>query len=311
MDTVPYNDREWSSDPLKFVERDGRLYGRGACDMKGFIGLAIDIGMRIPAHELRRPLAIILTSDEEVGCIGVRKLVENKSPIAKNVLIGEPTNLKPFILHKGYIYLKVVLKGKEGHSSEPHKGLNAVMRAGPEVLQKLNELAAGLKAVRDDRFAVPFATLNVGKIYTGDGAAKNVIAKECTIELDVRPLPGQDVEEIVEVIREHVAPNRVINEVSVDVQLVRAPTPPFETAPEAPLVKSLEAIFNQQAESTSFNTEGGILNRSGCSCVVCGLGSIEQAHKPNEFVDARFFDDDTAGKYEHLVRSFCCTAVEE
>ena len=231
LDTVPYKESEWASDPLKFVERDNRFYGRGACDMKGFIGLAMEIGMRIPARELTRPFALVFTSDEEVGCVGVRRLVEHRDPIAENIVIGEPTNLVPFILHKGYIYLKVLLRGQEGHSSEPHKGKNAVMLALPEVLIRLNELRDGLAQVRDRRFAVPFATLNIGVISTGPGAAKNVIAKECTIELDVRPLPGQDVDEIVQAIRKHVSPDGRVNGIDVEIQLVRAPTPPFARVP--------------------------------------------------------------------------------
>lgn len=310
LDTVPYQESEWQSDPLKLTERGGLLYGRGACDMKGFIGLAMAIGARIPSQELKRPLAIICTSDEEVGCIGVRRLLEKRATIARNILIGEPTSLVPFILHKGYIYLKVLLRGREGHSSEPHKGRSAVMRALPKVLLKLNELAAGLEAVKDPRFAVPFATLNVGKVETGEGAAKNVIAKECTVELDIRPLPDQDVDEIVQVVRRHVAPTGTINGIQVDVQLVRAPTPPFETSSEARIVREVVSLFGHKATSTSFNTEGGILNRSGSTCVICGLGSIEQAHKPDEFVDPRFFSRDTVDRYERLVRSFCCSETE-
>ncbi len=307
LDTVPYKESEWKSDPLMLTERDARWYGRGTCDMKSFIALAMDVGMRIPMSDLRKPFGLIFTSDEEVGCVGVRRLVEKRQPIARNIVIGEPTNLVPFILHKGYIYLKVVLRGQEGHSSEPHKGKNAVMLALPEVLLRLNELRDGLAQVEDPRFAVPFPTLNVGKVQTGAGAAKNVIAKECTIELDVRPLPGQDVDEVVQAIRKHVAREGNINGIQVEVQLVRAPTPPFETAADAPIVRKLEEYFQRKATSTSFNTEGGILNRSGCTCVICGLGSIEQAHKPDEYVDARFFSEDIARQYESLVRTFCCT----
>jgi len=309
LDTVPFNESEWKSNPLELTERDGFYYGRGTCDMKGFIALAMDVGMRIPTHELKRPFGLIFTSDEEVGCVGVRRLVEGREPIAKNIVIGEPTSLQPYILHKGYIYLRVLLRGQEGHSSEPHKGRNAVMLALPDVLARLNELKGSFEQIKDPRFAVPFPTLNVGVITTGKSAQKNVIAKECTVELDVRPLPSQDVDEIVQAIRKHVTPDGVINGIEVEVQLVRAPTPPFETSIDAAIVKRLEQLFGTQAGSTSFNTEGGILNRSGCTCVVCGLGSIEQAHKPDEFVDAKFFSEDIAGRYERLVREFCCTAA--
>ena len=308
LDTVPFKEGEWKSDPLAFIERDGKYFGRGTCDMKGFIGLAMDVGIRIPASELKRPFGLIFTSDEEVGCIGARRLGEKFSEIATHVVIGEPTSLVPYNLHKGYIYLRVWLRGRGGHSSEPHKGANTAMLALPEVLRRLNELRDDLSQVRDERFAVPFATLNVGLVTTNEKAsAKNIIPKECRIELDVRPLPGQDVYEIVQAIKKHIAPDGQVNGVQVEVQLARKPTPPFDTPPDAPIVQAVERVFGTKAASTSFNTEGPIFTRMGCSCVICGLGSIEQAHQPDEFVDAKFFSDDVARKYEDLVRQFCCS----
>jgi acetylornithine deacetylase len=316
LDTVSYNEREWSSNPLDLVERDGRFYGRGTCDMKGFIALAMEVGMRMPARELRRPFGLIFTSDEEVGCVGVRRLVERREPLAENIVIGEPTNLVPFILHKGYIYVRIWLRGVGGHSSDPDKGKNVVMLALPHVLARLNELRDALRNVRDDRFAVPFATLNVGVVTTNvdektgkKTSEKNIIAKECYIDLDVRPLPGQDVDETVRALREHVARDGSLGGVQIEVHLARAPTPPFETKPASPIVTSVEEIFGNRATSTSFNTEGGVLNKSGCTCVVCGLGSIEQAHQADEFVEASFFKDDVANKYEALVRRFCCEPI--
>lgn len=227
LDTVPYEDSGWKSDPLKLTERDGKFFGRGACDMKGFLGLAMEVGMRIPAVDLKKPFGLIFTSDEEVGCVGARRLVENRPALAKNVVIGEPTGLRPLILHKGYIFLQVWLRGTDGHSSEPHKGRNAIQRAVPTVVGRLNEMASSLEQIRDPRFAVPFPTLNVGVIRSGDGAAKNVIAKEVLIELDIRPLPGQDVNEIIEAVRRHVAHDGDVNGIEVEVRLARAPTPTF------------------------------------------------------------------------------------
>lgn len=310
LDTVPFSDEgevKWQSDPLKLQERNDRFYGRGTCDMKGFIGIAMHIGMRIPAVDLKRPFAIILTSDEEVGCVGVRKLVNNREPVAKHILIGEPTSLVPFYMHKGYIYGKVFLRGTGGHSSDPGRGQNVLTLAGDSVIARLREMGECLKEIRDDRFEVPFATLNLGTMNTGIGAAKNIIASECCIEFDVRPLPGQDVEEVVQAIRQHVAPHGEINGVKVGVKLARAPSPPFETPVDSAIVKQVVEIFGNEARSTSFNTEGGILNRSGCRCVICGPGSIKQAHLPNEFVDAKYFSQDVEDKYLKLVRRFCCT----
>ncbi len=314
LDTVPFNDKEWKSDPLKLVERDGRFFGRGTCDMKGFIGIAMSIGNRIDAAHFKRPFGIILTSDEEVGCVGIRRLVEKREPLARNILIGEPTNLVPYYMHKGYIYGRVLLRdktsAKDGHSSDPSKGRNVLTRAGEHVLRRLREMGESLEQILDERFEVPYPTLNVGVMNTGSSAGKNIIASACDIEFDVRPLPGQDVDEVVQAIRQHVCPNGEINGISVEVKLVRAPSPPFETDRNAAIVRAVESAFGNEAQSTSFNTEGGILNRSGCRCVICGPGSIDQAHRPDEFVDARYFKQDVEDTYEKIVRGFCCTEVE-
>lgn len=310
LDTVPFNDKEWKTDPLRLVERDGRYFGRGTCDMKGFIGIAMSIGTRINMADFKRPFGLILTSDEEVGCVGVRRLVEKREPVAKNILIGEPTSLVPYYMHKGYVYGKVLLRGKDGHSSDPSKGRNVLTRAGEHVLRRLREMGESLEQIRDERFEVPYPTLNVGVMNTGKSAGKNIIASACDIEFDVRPLPGQDVDEVVQAIRQHVCPDGEINGITVEVKLARAPSPPFETDRNAAIVRAVESAFGNEAQSTSFNTEGGILNRSGCRCVICGPGSIDQAHRPDEFVDARYFKQDVEDTYEKIVRDFCCTEVE-
>src|SRR3989344_361601 len=305
LDTVPFNETEWRSDPLKLVERDGRFYGRGACDMKGFLGVAISAGMKVPAADLHYPFALVFTSDEEVGCIGARNLVRDKGRIADMFIIGEPTEFRPFILHKGYIYLKIVLSGVGGHSSEPAKGRNAIERALPQVILRVNEFRDALQQITDSRLSPPYATLNTGTISTGKDASKNTIAKSCILGLDIRPIPGQDIEEIINGLRRHVAPTGEIDGITVDVRPARSPTPPFMTSPDAVIVREVENMCGKEATSTSFNTEGGLFNLSGSESVICGPGSVSQAHKPDEFVEGRYLNKEMVDRYENLIRRFC------
>lgn len=306
IDTVPFDEKEWRNhDPLNLELRDGRFYGRGACDMKGFLAVAMVAGMRIPAHELSAPFSLVFTSDEEVGCIGARKLVEAKGKLADMFVIGEPTSFQPFILHKGYIFVRINLRGKGGHSSEPAKGRNVLERALPQVIVRLNEFKSSLERIRDERLSPSYPTLNIGKLSTGRNSAKNTIAEECTLELDIRPIPGQDVDEVFEALRRHVAPEGEINGIAVDIKLVRKPTLPFETSKDAGIVRETVAMTGKPATSTSFNTEGGVFNHAGSESVICGLGSIAQAHQPDEFVDAHFLSEDFVRRYEQLIRRVC------
>jgi len=139
MDTVPFDETKWNSNPLDLVDReDGRLYGMGACDMKGFIAVAMQAGIRMKKADLAFPFALVFTSDEEVGCIGARKLVSDKGNIAEMFVIGEPTEFTPFILHKGYMFVRITLTGVRGHSSRPNEGRNVIERALPTVTERLS-----------------------------------------------------------------------------------------------------------------------------------------------------------------------------
>ena len=305
MDTVPFDPSEWRSDPLKLTERDGKLFGRGACDMKAFIALATAVGSRIPAADLKHPFALIFTSDEEVGCIGARRLIKDRGQLARRFVIGEPTGMVPFHMHKGYIYLKIRLLGRGGHSSRPDEGINVVSQALPPVITRINEFAEALQQVRDDRFDPPYPTLNIGVVRTGENAAKNTIAEEAVVELDIRPVPRQRVEDIVYALEHHIAPDGSVNGVSVRVDLARSPTVPFETARSADIVELVEGVMEAPSRPTSFNTEGGVFNSTGGASVVCGLGHIAQAHKPNEYVDASFLSENTADLFERIIRRIC------
>jgi len=306
LDTVPFDTSKWNTDPLNLTEKDnGRLYGMGACDMKGFIAVAMLAGAQMQDHKLAHPFALVFTSDEEVGCIGARNLVREKGSIAEMIVIGEPTEFTPFILHKGYMFIRITLTGVRGHSSRPAEGKNVTERALPTVIERILAFKNSLETIHDYRLNPPYPTINIGKISTGDDSAKNVIAEKCVLELDLRPVPGQDPFEVLDAFQRHVAPGGIINGIDVDVRLARAPTPPFYTHPDSLIVKEAESMSGNAATSTSFNTEGGIFNLAGGSSVICGLGSIEQAHRPNEFVDGLYLQRAMVEKYVGLIDRIC------
>lgn len=307
LDTVPYDEKEWRSNPLTLTERSGKFYGLGICDMKGFLAVAMSAGMQVPASDLRHPFALVFTGDEEVGCIGAKRLVETKGKIADMFVIGEPTELQPVYLHKGYIFMKAELKGEGGHSSDPSKGRNVIERALPVVIQRLMEFKKVLETIRDTRLDPPYPTLNIGKIDTGVKATKNAIADVCMIDFDVRPVPGQNETDIIRALKDYVVPSAdgKINGIDVKLLPARPPALPFFTDPNSEIVKVVSAVMGSKPSTTPYNSEGEIFNLSGSQSVVCGIGSIKQAHKPNEFVEARYLQDDVVDRYKKLILRIC------
>lgn len=306
MDTVPFKESEWHTDPLKLTKVGDKWFGRGTCDMKGFLALAMVAGSRISADQLSRPFGLVFTSDEEVGCIGAKNLIRDKGRIADMYIIGEPTEFRPFILHKGYVYVSIELRGKGGHSSSPAKGINVIERGLPLILDKIEKFKRHLGEIRDIRFDPPYPTLNVGVVSTGENSTKNIIADYCKIELDIRPIPGQDVQEIFHAFSHYLTDGEEkVNGVAVKVSFRRAPTPPMETSADALVVQEAERMCGHVAGSTSFNTEGGVFNASGAHSVICGLGSIQQAHQPDEFVHEKYLTDAMVEKYIATILKIC------
>lgn len=339
MDVVPVGDWKPGYEPfaLKFGPYEDKktkarydcFYGRGSADMKLFLAIIMLVGGRIDASTLRRPLGIYLTSDEEVGCLGVKLLFQEQARglkahtefkvktheyprvvVPQHVLIGEPTELKPVYMHKGYMFLTVEIKSTDkeaGHSSDPTSGHSAIKTGLPEVLLALNRLEVDLQAITDKRFKVPYPTLNPGVITMDAGAAKNILATGCTIDLEVRLLPGQEVDVLFGVVKETV--ERAVGElegITARVLYRRSPTLPMETAQNSPLVQVLEDMTGQAAGTENYNTEGGTYNRHGAAGVLCGPGSIKQAHKPDEHVAVKYFDSGIVDFYAEVVRRLCC-----
>jgi len=278
-DTVPF-DPAWA-EALQLTEREGGLYGRGACDTKGFIAAALAALGEIDLRSLVRPLALVLTADEEVGCLGAKRLAEARPFRARHAVIGEPTSLRPMRAGKGYCLAEVTVRGREGHSAYPALGASAIMRAA-RLVTRIETIAEELKGLAHEAFDPPHTTLNVGLIR--GGTAKNIIAGECRFTLEWRPVPGQRPELVAELVRREVEALRELEEdFDCEVAVTRLDGG-AETPADAPLVRALEELTRQTAGTVAFGTEAPQLTELGADAVVFGPGDIRVAHRTGEFV---------------------------
>ncbi|TDK50039.1 acetylornithine deacetylase [Antarcticimicrobium luteum] len=291
-DVVPVADQDWSSDPFALRAEDGRLFGRGSCDMKGFIAAATAMAPTYAQAKLRRPVHFAFTYDEEVGCLGARTLVpelEKRGLRPSMAVIGEPTSMQVIEGHKGCCEYTVRFSGLEGHGSSPERGVNAAEYAARYVT-RLMELrqALMLRAPGDGRFDPPWTTLNVGRI--SGGVAHNVIAGKAEVEWEMRPVQDGDVDFVKEAVAAYVdhellpAMRAVCDEAWIETEVIGevAGLIPMDDNAARDLVARL--VGANGAHVVPFGTEAGLFQKLGLSVVVCGPGSIEQAHKPDEFV---------------------------
>lgn len=281
-DTVPYDKGRWKSDPFKLEEREQKLYGLGSCDMKGFFAIVIDTVRQMQLSNLKQPLIILATADEESSMSGARALVEQGSLKARYALIGEPTSLTPIYAHKGIMMERIQVTGQSGHSSNPSLGNNA-LDAMHDVMSELMLFRQQLKAnYRDASFVIDYPTMNFGCIHGGDNP--NRICGRCELEFDLRALPGMsnqalmaEIAEILPRIEEKTGTKIQLNSLFPDV-------PSFYTSTESDIIKACETLTNRQASTVAFATEGSFLNQMGMETLILGPGSIDQAHQPNEFM---------------------------
>jgi acetylornithine deacetylase len=278
-DVVPF-DPAWT-DALRLTERDGKLFARGACDTKGFIAAALTAVEGIGLQRLARALAIVFTADEEIGCLGAKHLADARALRARYSIVGEPTSLQPMRAGKGYCLAEIILRGREGHSAYPALGASAIFRAA-RLVSRIERIAEELK--RDERamFEPPFTTLNVGII--GGGTAKNIIAGECRFTLEWRPVPGQQPEHLLDLIRAAIDDERArdqdfdcaLNVIRLDAGM--------ETPADSRLVRMLEEATGREAATIAFGTEAPQMAELGAEAVVLGPGNIRVAHRTGEFV---------------------------
>ena len=282
-DTVPFDEDGWTKDPFTAHRIDGRLYGLGSCDMKGFFALALDALRGTSPKKQSRPIVIIATADEESGMAGARELVAQGERFGRHVLIGEPTRLIPIRAHKGIFMLRIIIRGRSGHSSDPALGRSALegMRA---VLNSLCRLREDF-AVRysDSRFAVPAPTLNFGRIAGGDNP--NRICARCELDIDLRLTPGMHLESARAEVIEHVENAIAGHGLSVDYISLFDGVGPMDTPADDPFLQACEAQTKCRAEVVSFATEAPLFASLGMSAVVLGPGDIAVAHQPDEYLE--------------------------
>jgi len=279
-DCVPF-DPGWK-EALRLTERDGRLYGRGACDTKAFLACVLVALERVPTSRLTQCVGVRFTADEELGCFGAKKLVEAGKGGARYALVGEPTSLQPIRANKGYCLAEVDIAGREGHSAYPASGASAIFAAG-RFLQRLEAWAAGpLRQDVDPSFEPPFTTVNVGTI--SGGRAKNVIPGSCRLVVEWRPIPKQSVDHVaVQLIELKGALEREMPGVQVRIHASRQDRG-VDTPASAALVKFLEGATGKAAGTVAFGTEAPQLTALGAEAVVFGPGDIRMAHQTGEFV---------------------------
>lgn len=278
-DCVPF-DPTWA-EALTLTERNGMLYGRGSCDTKAFIACALTAA-ELALPRITKPFALIFTADEELGCIGAKRLLEAGSIRPKRAIIGEPTSLRPIRANKGYCLAEVEVRGKEGHSAYPDTGANAIFGATRLMAGLEAYSLAALRAARRDDFVPPFTTLNVGLV--SGGKAKNIIAGACRFTLEWRPLPRQRPELVLEELQRLAAELEASDSrLQVDINAGRLDQG-FDTDPAADVVQFLAEHSGKPADTVAFGTEGPQLSALGATPVVFGPGDITVAHQTGEHV---------------------------
>lgn len=292
-DVVPVTGQDWHSDPFKVARKDGKLYGRGTADMKSFLAVALALAPEMLERGLARPIHLALSYDEEVGCLGVGGLIADVTanlPRPRSVIIGEPTSMRPILEHKGIAVFRTTVRGKAAHSSQPHRGGNAILAAS-RLIAELGRMAEELreKARGDSLYDPPYTTIGIGTIHGGE--AINIVAEHCSFAWEFRNLPEQDAEELTARFRayaeEEVLPElrRHAPEASIETEHLSA-VPPFHRVEDSEAERLVRALTgSNQTGAVSFGTEASLFQEAGISTVVCGPGSIDQAHQPDEFIE--------------------------
>ena len=302
-DTVPCNESLWSRDPFALTEAGDRFYGLGTCDMKGFFPVALDAARRFAERRLAHPLTIVATSDEESSMAGARYLESLGRPKARAAVIGEPTSLRPIHAHKGIMLLSIKLTGKSGHSSNPARGSNALdaMHAAMGELVAFRKELAGL--YENTAFEVSVPTLNLGCLHAGD--SPNRICETAELQIDLRSLPGMDHAPIRDEMASRLDGVAANTGTSICLSYLSPPLPPYETPSDGPLVGLLERLSGKRAGTVAFGTEAPFLRALGMETVVFGPGSIDQAHQPDEYLDASCIAPATDA-LSALIEAYCC-----
>lgn len=291
-DVVPVEGQAWTRDPFRMTRAEGRLYGRGTTDMKGFVAAALSAALVATKRPLKTPLHLAFSHDEEVGCLGVRSLIDmlEGAPVRPAMcIVGEPTAMQVATGHKGKTALRATATGREGHSALAPLSLNA-LHLGADFLNAVRDLQVELMATgrHDGDYDVPYTTLHVGKMQ--GGVQVNIVPNNCTLDFEIRALAEDDPQALLANLRDRaeaiVAPLRAeFPEAAIKVEQLWA-YPGLGTPPDAEVVNFVKALTGANGTiKVAFGTEGGLFDqRLGIPTVICGPGSMAQGHKPDEFI---------------------------
>ena len=279
-DTVPCDAKLWQSDPFLLTQKGEKLYGLGACDMKGFAALSLYLAKNIVQSGSKKPLSIALTADEETSMLGARNFINKRDFSPDLIIIGEPSSLHCISAHKGYMARRAVFKGKSCHSSDPSLGINAIKLAFLFV-NELNLLESELKSYRDERFLVPYPTINIGATHGGDSI--NRVCAEVELLFDVRPTPFFDAEKIDARLNEITAK---INESFPNAVSIEIPYPDIDVFDNKnkQVLSIFEELLGEKPIGVNYCTEASLLKNLGPT-VVCGPGNIANAHQIDEHIN--------------------------
>jgi acetylornithine deacetylase len=291
-DVVPVDGQSWSSDPFRLHERAGRLFARGAADMKGFLACALHAVDRALSRKLQVPLQLAFSYDEELGCLGIHSLINHMTSWAHRprfCIVGEPTMLHPGIAHKGKTAFKATCHGQAAHSAAPQRGINAIYLAC-DLIGRMRQRQADIagSGLRDAGYEVPYTTLHAGVIH--GGTVINIVPAHCQVELEFRNVPGDDAAALTAGL--HADAAAVVSaatgpgDARIDLE-VSFEYPALDTPSDADVVELASVLTgNRERIKVGFGSEAGLFSRdAGVPSVLCGPGSINQAHKPDEFID--------------------------
>ena len=291
-DVVPVDGQEWRSDPFEVVERDGRLYGRGVSDMKSFVAVVLASVPIFLERPLKTPLHLALSYDEEVGCLGVRRLIAqfDGMPVRPALcIVGEPTSMQVARGHKGKLSYRCHVRGLESHSALTHRGVNAVETAA-ELIVHLRRMARRLREQGPfaESFDPPYTTVHTGVVH--GGTQLNIVPRDCRFDFEFRPLPSHDPHPLLEELkafaeRELVPAMKAVTKEAGIAWDMLSEFPGLDTDEDAEITRLVKALTGaNRTGMVSFGTEAGLFARAHIPTVICGPGSIEQAHKPDEWI---------------------------
>lgn len=305
-DTVPFDQDRWTRDPFKLTEHDNKFYGLGTADMKGFFAFIIEAVKQfadqpVTYRSQQKPLYVLATADEETSMAGASYFAQSTQLRPDCAIIGEPTSLTPIRAHKGHLSESIRIVGQSGHSSDPAKGVNAIeiMHDAISHLLKLrNELQ---ERYHNPAFAIPYPTMNLGKIQGGDSA--NRICSCCELLMDIRPLPGLTLTDLDELMQKTLQPVSEKWPGRLTIEHSHPPIPGYECPVHQPVLQQIEKLVGKKAETVNYCTEAPFIQQL-CPTIVWGPGSIEQAHQADEYLSAEFIKP-TQQQLTQLIQHFC------